>query len=163
MGPDPCRSQMLIATAGQPHRNASFISVKSQDAVCSPFSHPWRLGVGGVWKADCLGTWPYLGPIPWAGQKEVHQDMDSGMHRFSSRILQNSPAHAFSTHPPKAHALVHERRITCTGSRAHTCTHPLSHKQKHTHFHTFPSPHIAPCAHAALYLPTKVQIFISIQ
>ena len=128
---------------------------------CPPLLTPLEVGRGWCVESRLFGPWPC--PVPWAGQKEVHQDMDTGMHRFSSRILQNSPAHAFSTHTPKAHALVHECRITCTGSRAHTCTHPLSHKQRHTHFHTFPNPHIALCTHAALYLPTKVQIFISIQ
>ena len=124
MGPDPCCSQMLVATAGQLHRNASFISVKSQDAVCSPFSHPWRLAVGGVWKADCLG----LGLAQYRGQgrrkyTRIWTLACTDSPAEFSRILQHTP----SLHTPPKHMLW----SMSAGSPAQAHVHTRA----HTHFH----------------------------
>lgn len=77
MGPDPCHSQLFIIMARQPHRNAPFISVKNQDAVCSPSSLPWRsaevYGVQTVW------LWPSR--YRRAGQKETYQGISTHVLR----------------------------------------------------------------------------------
>ena len=140
-----------------------YLCQKSGGSV-PPLLIPLEAGCGSCVESRLCGPWP--SPVPWAGQREVHQDMDTSKDR--QILQQNSPEFSSTrllyTHSPKrmlwsmsagSPVQAHLHRLTCT--------HPLSHKQRHTHFHTFPNPHVAPCAHVALYLPTKVQIFISIQ
>ena len=134
MGPDPCRSQMLFTTARQPHRNASFISVKSQDAVCSPSSHPWRLGVGGVWKADCLG----LGLAQYWGQgrrkyARIWTPAGTDSPEFSStRLLYTHPQSACSG--LRAQDYLH--RLTCTHVHTPTFTQAEAHSFPHISTHS---------------------------
>ena len=132
-----------------------------QKSGCSvhPLLIPLEAGRGSCVESRLCGPWP--SPVPWAGQREVHHNTDTSIDRQILHRQTDSPAE-FSKilqHMPSLHTLHkaqgHLHRLMCT--------HSLSHKQRHTHFHTFPNPHVAPCAHVALYLPTKVQLFISIQ
>lgn len=115
-----CHSRPLIATAWQPHRSDSFISVNSQDAACSPSSRLWRLRVHG--RQTGLGL--FLSP---------------GWAEGGTRGQVHPPAH---THPP-TYMSTHLQRTytfilhTCFGTWAHVHMHRLIRTRAHTPFHTF--------------------------
>ena len=108
-----------------------YLCQKSGGSV-PPLLIPLEAGCGSCVESRLCGPWP--SPVPWAGQREVHQDMDTSKDR--QILQQNSPEFSSTrllyTHSPKrmlwsmsagSPAQAHVHTPTFTQAEAHSFPH----------------------------------------
>lgn len=126
-----CSSPWLDNRTGMLHLSLSKVRMQCATPPHTPGGWAWVVcGKQTVWALAFPSTMGRAeGSTPGYGHRHGQTDSPAEF----SRILQHTP----SLHTlPKAHALVHECRVTCISSRAHTHFHTSRGTLISTHFQT---------------------------